>query len=771
MSRWLRAVVGRASLLWIVCTVVGLIAAPKGAAGQSLACTPGDREVLRLNFTGNATFSASELARRIVTTASSFGRRNFGIVGTRRCLDPDEFRQDVLRLQAFYHDRGFYDARVDTVVTTLIAKPPVVAVTFAIHEGLPTILDSLRLTGLEHVRDSASVVANLQLALGRPFGVVPFTADVDSITSRLRNAGYPEASVIPSYSVHPASRSAEVSLAVVPGPAARFGAIHVHSTSYAGDTLHPAVPDNVVRRLLGFSTGQPYSDHAITDAQRNLYTTGMYRNVEVTRDSVTADSLVPVEVVAVEDQMHEINSELGWATLDCFRTGLQYTDHNFDSKARNLSLTGRLTKIGYGAPLETQGTRNLCPLLRKDSLGSSRMNYSLTASLQQPIIAGRANPAYSLYTERRSEYQAYVRTTFVGGEASLLRPLAHRSSLRAAYNVEYGYTLAQPAVLCAVFSRCDQESMDQAQRKLPLAIASIAFQQTGTDNLIDPHAGTVVRSEVRGSAPVIGSDPSLSFLKGTVDGAWYHQLTSSVVFAMRLRGGAVNGGALVNGARLPPPSERLYAGGPTSVRGFQQNELGSSVYLVDSSDVVFPADTIGVSATDTVGFLRLKPTVTRAERTIPTGGNTLFVGNVEFRVRDPFFPDLIEYALFTDVGDVWTRGSGNSFTGSAKLYWTPGLGIRYFSVVGPIQVNAGYNPYGAQPGPAFLSTRPGSFAPLYCVSPDNEIPVHYENVPGSTVKQFVQDQPKNGCSATFAPSRAGGLLRRLTFTLSIGSDF
>lgn len=766
-SRWLRAAVGRAPLLWIVWSVVGAIAAPGRVAAQSLACTPGDREVLRLSFTGNSTFNASELARRIVTTPSSFGRRNFGIVGTRRCLDPDEFRQDVQRLQSFYHDRGFYDARVDTVVTTLIAKPPVVAITFAIHEGPPTLLDTLRLTGLGSVRDSAAVLANLQLAVGRPFGVVPFTADVDSITSRLRNAGYPEASVIPSYSVHPATRNAEVSLVVVPGPAARFGEIRVHSTSYDGDSLPPAVPDAVVRRLLGFSTGQPYSDHAITDAQRNLYTTGMYRNVEVTRDSVTADSLVPVDVVAYEDQMHEIDSELGWATLDCFRTGLQYTDHNFESKARSLSLTGRLTKIGYGAPLETQGTRSLCPLLRKDSLGSSRVNYNLTASLQQPIIAGRANPAYSLYTERRSEYQAYVRTTFVGGEASLLRPLPHRSSVRAAYNVEYGYTLAQPAVLCAVFSRCDQESMDQVQRKLPLAIASLAYQQTGTDNLVDPHAGTVVRGEVRGSAPVIGSDPSLSFLKGTVDGAWYHQLTGAVVFAMRLRAGAVTGGALVNGARLPPPSERLYAGGPTSVRGFQQNELGASVYLVDSSDVDFP-DTGAAS-----GVIQLKPGVTRAQRTIPTGGNSLFVGNVEFRIRDPFFPDLIEYALFTDAGDVWTRTAGQNFTGAAKLYWTPGVGIRYFSIVGPIQLNAGYDPYGGQPGPVYLSTRPGSFAPLYCVSPGNTLGVHFENVPGSATKQFVQDQPTSGnpCPTNFVPSRAGGLLRRLTFTLSIGSDF
>jgi outer membrane protein insertion porin family/translocation and assembly module TamA len=317
-----------------------------------------------------------------------------------------------------------------------------------------------------------------------------------------------------------------------------------------------------------------------------------------------------------------------------------------------------------------------------------------------------------------------------------------------------------------VFSRCDQESMNQVQRKLPLAIASVAFQQARTDNPVDPHRGTIFRAEVRGSAPVIGSDPSLSFLKGTADGAWYHQLTNAVVFAMRLRGGAITGGSSANGTRLPPPSERLYAGGPTSVRGFQQNELGSSVYLVDSSDyepVYRPVD----APNDTV--LRVRPGVTRAQRAIPTGGNSLFVGNVEFRVRDPFFPNLLEYALFTDVGDVWTRSSGQTFTSSARLYWTPGVGIRYFSPVGPIQVNAGYNPYGGQSGPAFLSTRPGSFAPLYCVSPGNTIPAHLESVPGSTTPQYVQEA--GSCPASFVSSHANGFLHRLTFTLSIGSDF
>ena len=75
-----------------------------------------------------------------------------------------------------------------------------------------------------------------------------------------------------------------------------------------------------------------------------------------------------------------------------------------------------------------------------------------------------------------------------------------------------------------------------------------------------------------------------------------------------------------------PPQERLYAGGPTTVRGFRQNELGPAVYIVDgyreveeNGETYYRADSGNI-----------------AERVVPTGGNTLVVGNVEVQVPSPF---------------------------------------------------------------------------------------------------------------------------------------
>jgi outer membrane protein insertion porin family/translocation and assembly module TamA len=51
------------------------------------------------------------------------------------------------------------------------------------------------------------------------------------------------------------------------------------------------------------------------------------------------------------------------------------------------------------------------------------------------------------------------------------------------------------------------------------------------------------------------------------------------------------------------------------------------------------------------------------------------------------------------------------------------VGVRVFTPVGPFQMNVGYNPY---PRPAARSSstrhRTQGFAPLYCVSPGNQIP-------------------------------------------------
>jgi len=466
--------------------------------------------------------------------------------------------------------------------------------------------------------------------------------------------------------------------------------------------------------------------------------------------------------------MKQLDSEFGWATLDCGRIRLQYSDKNFLGTARRFELTGQASKIGFGEPLKTRGTQDLCSTLsggalENDRQFSERLHYYLGASLRQPRLLGtRWVPVTTVYSERRGEYKAYLRSTQIGGDVSATRDVGDRTPLRLGYSIEYGRTQAPAAAFCALFNRCDADSQKDISELATLGVASAALARFRTDNLVNPSQGTAMRVEARSSASrFLGTSKNLFFNKGTGDVSYYHPLGYRNTVAFRLRGGSVFGRRLPDSSAASttgfiPPQERLYAGGPTSVRGFQQNELGSSVYIARSGEVRI--ETTVLSPTDTAFHFEAigPPDSIAPERAVPLGGNSLFVANIEYRLRDPFFlPDLLQYTLFIDGGDVWNREIRGG-----KMYWTPGFGIRAVTPVGPVQVNVGYNRYPREAGPLYYNP---DVTTLACATPLNLLIYTRDPV--------TKELKTNGTCGNFIPRPRNRFIQKLTFTFSIGPDF
>ena len=91
------------------------VAFPGVLRAQDIACDPGDLEVRAVTFNGNKHFESAELKSVIVTSASSFTRRNLHLpIGARRCLDTLELSRDAVRIRLFYRLRGYYKTAVKT---------------------------------------------------------------------------------------------------------------------------------------------------------------------------------------------------------------------------------------------------------------------------------------------------------------------------------------------------------------------------------------------------------------------------------------------------------------------------------------------------------------------------------------------------------------------------------------------------------------------------------------------------------------------------------
>lgn len=741
------------------CAALVAMLAPTALAAQETRCDRGDTEVSTLSFAGNSAFTDAELAAGIVTTPNSRARRLLRIVGARRCLDQAQLPLDVARLRLWYRNHGFSDVTVDTVVATV--APRRVEVRFLISEGLPTRVDTLTVLGLDSVPERREILARLPARRGGWFDRYANAATRDSITRRLRDNGYPDAATYLGYDLRRDERLATVVFTVVPGPRRRIGQVEIRQLGRE-EGSDPQVRERAVRRLTGLREGDLYRERLLERAKRTLYQSEAFAQVSVEPGEELGDSLIAVMVEVREGFQRAVRLGGGWGTLDCFRTTGDLSNYNLFRSANRLDLRARVSKIGIGAPLG--GAASLCPQAQ-DDIYSRDLNYYAGATLSRPtpLTAGFI-PTFSLYSERRSEYNAYLRTTPAGGAVSLSKNVNRRSTSMG-YSLEFGRTEAQPALYCAVFNACETADRAALQRDVRLAVVSASQLWDGTDDALDPSRGSVLRAEYRFSSPYIGSEQDLEFNRVTLDGSRYFALGGDVVLALRLRLGAVFGGNFSFTRRIGfvPPQERLFAGGPTSVRGFRQNELGPAVYIPTRYDTVSTsgAQVSTISPGDTV-YLRADAAEVN-ERAVPTGGNSMVVGNAELRITSPFLPTILKGTLFMDVGELWNRRTGVRGLGFKQLKWTPGFGLRVRTPIGYLRADLAYNAYPLSSGAAYFDAPVSAGGALFCVSPTNTLPV--------TRQGTVLTQEQGTCPGSYLPARRTGFFGRWTPSIAIGQAF
>lgn len=739
--------------------VVALAVAPgRDARAQTETCIPTSTLVRSVEFDGNRAFSADELASRIVTTPMSWLSRVpvFRVFATRQCLDEREFAGDVLRLFYFYRTHGYPFVNVDTVVKRGDRRADV---RFVIAEGTPTVIDTLTITGLDSVRDARRVVEDLPIERGGAFDESGVSAARDTIVRRLRNVGYPHADVLRNYSVERNRRSATVELQVITGPLVHIGEVTINLEPVPGGTVHMA-PD-AVRAILGVQPGDLYVDRDLVAGQRRLFQTEAFRQVRIELDSApiagAGDTLARIVVHAAEAERYAVAVGGGWGTLDCVRTQGSLTDYNFFGGARRLDVNARLSRIGVGALAFGSSAEHLCyPDAHDDQFGDL-LNYYVGVTFRQPVLFGfRTVPAVTVYSEQRWEYNSYRRTTPIGLSLTLSPVVALGVPLTFGYSLEYGQTKASPAFFCAQSQLCDPSDRANAERPKVTAVFSVSAVSDWGDSPLNVGRGASLRVEYRHASPTIGSDPQIRFNKVITDASAFIDIGWAGRLAVRLRLGALfdtRGFDLGTEGQFVPIQERLFAGGPNTVRGYRQNQLGPAVYIVQRYDSVF----VGPAAGDSVYRARQGDA---SETVVPIGGNTMVVANLEYRVRSPWLGRLLQFSAFADVGSVWNRNSDSTLLRTDALRWTPGVGIRFVTGIGTIRFDVAYNGYRRDASQAYYDTplgANGTGGQLYCVSPGNTI--------------IADKAHPVACPATYQPPTPGGFLSRLVPSISIGEAF
>jgi len=747
----------------LTAALLSAFAVPVGAQRPAdVRCDPGDTEVRSLEFEGNRAHSDYVLERGIATTPSTWWRRTFRILGKRYCFDSLATTvTDSARLAFHYQSTGFPDVRIQPIVRRL--GPRAVAITYRISEGQPIVIDSLGFQWQDSVPDQRRYSQNLPVAIGNRFDLFDVEVARDSIRRRLRERGYPDAQVLRNFTTDVNAHRAELVYNVYPGPRQWIRRINIPEPVTADGGAGSRIDTARVRALLGIREGQLYDEAALESVKRGLFDTEAFRFVDVSIDTTDADmtdSLVDVNVTLVESQLLATRASIGYGNLDCLRAQVNHTNYNLFGRLQRLDVTARASKLGYAEPTQL-GSGGLCRNTLSEDPFSDTLNYYVSGTVSQASLFGaRIVPSLTLYSERRSEFKVYLRETPFGLLGSAQQGVGTALPMTWSYQLEYGRTVAQPAFFCAVFNVCEEEARLRLEEGRRSAVVGWSGTRSRIGNLFNPTSGSTVRMDLRHASPAVGSNKDASFNRATIDATWYRPaLSGTIVF--RVRAGAVLGSRLdlTGSPRFIPLQERLYAGGPSSVRGFRQNELGPSVYLPDE---VLETP---VAGSDSLVYLEAIPDST-GERTVPTGGDNVVVANLELRVRSPAFPELVQLAFFIDAGQVWNRGRAGTGVNFRDIRVTPGVGTRVFTPVGPIRVDIGYNAYQRQPGPAYFTQSLGSGSgSLFCVSPGNDLRV-IRHASGA-----YEPLDSGDCPASYAPNRGASFFSRLTLQFSIGQPF
>ena len=658
------------------------------AASSALSAQNQERQgriVRRLAFDGNRALDDYTLSTAIATTSSSWFATNPFVrwlgLGEKRYLDELEFRRDVVRLLLLYRQSGYMTAVVDT---SLIRTTKDAYITFRIHEGEPVRVARLELRGLEGITDTLPLRRALPLQVGDPFNRFLLQASADTIVTRLRNGGYPYAEVLRNFDSEAGALRAEVTLEAVPGPLMRVGEVAIQGLN--------KVDTATVRGMLSVHPGDRFRQEALYQSQRGLYGTGVFRSANVVLvDSLGAsDSTVRVLVEVQEGPRHRLRFGGGYGSLDCLRAQTGWTANDFFGGARTLDLSARLSKIGGRTPPQTSGL-NLCRPFFTDSLWPDSVNYTLGATLRQPVFISRAHTAtIGLFAEKRSEAQIYTRIA-VGANLDVTINARRQIPVTIGYGYSVGKTVAAAAVYCSVFRLCDSTSRAFLSDTRSFGAITVTAVRDRVNNPLDPSEGSLATGTFLYASRIVGSDASYEFNRAEFEIAKYYPIGRRTVFAWRIRSGTILPQKItLSGQRVGyvPPDQRFYGGGPNSVRGYGRNGLGPQVYITTDTNQV---DT-------TVAGGKIFSNVVSA----PTGGNSAFVLNAELRFPSPLFANRMRLGLFVDVGQVWERGDELLAIQGVRV--TPGAGVRFTTPLGPVRVDVAYNGYGAERGPLLLQT-------------------------------------------------------------------
>ncbi len=516
---------------------------------------------------------------------------------------------DLESLRSHYLNNGYLEFNIDSTQVSITPDKKDIYITISLTEGEKYTVSEIKLGG-EMLLPEAEFQRLIQLKPGETFSREKLSESTKKITDRLGNEGYAFANANSVPELDKAAKRVALTIMIDPGRR-----VYVRRINISGNTRSR---DEVIRRELRQLEGAYYDSDKIQKSKQRLDRLAYFTEVDVETPAVAGAS----------DQV-DVNFKVKEKPTGAIMLGAGF------SSTEKLVLSGSVTQQNIFGSGKHVGL----------NLSTSKVNRNLGLSYTDPYYTvDGVSRGFDIY-DRRSDASmlglGYYTTSTIGGGVRYGVPLTEVDNL--------GFSLVAENTRLGVNETSPLRYQDfvkvfgNSNNAIPGTVGWIRDQR---DSAILPTKGTVVRASLEAGLP----GGTLKYYKLTEQVQWYYPISRTYTLMLNGEIGTAEG----MGGKPLPFYKNLYAGGVSSVRGYDSYSLG-------------PRDSLG----DILG------------------GNKRLVGNAEvlFPLPGTGVDRSMRLGVFLDAGQVYGADEKMRLSG---LRYSTGIMFSWNSPMGPLRLSYGH---------------------------------------------------------------------------------
>lgn len=515
----------------------------------------------------------------------------------------------VKSIEDLYIRQGYIRPKVRLPLVRLEPVERKAYIDLLLEEGIQFRVENVRVEGV-HFFEENQILSEVDIHPGDIVSTEKFNQAKLKIQELYVQRGFNDVHVQSDVEIHPEKGKVDLIIDVEENPQGIIEGIWI--------TGNLQTKEKIIRREMKFKVGDVVNFLEINETRKRLYDLGVFERVNI--DVLPLDQHREGSTEGSESQVNRVKhysvaidvKELRPYRL---RYGLQYdTDYSFGVLANlvDRNFLGNAHLLGTSIRLN-RDERDARLFLRSPYFFSKKINTEF----------------FMIYNRTRKPSFTLDRTGYT---------LQQQIKITESSMISYNYSFERINTFYPFLEGIqDFETTDK------IGAFNVAFTRDTRDEILDAKRGIFLSQSIRYSPGILGSN--MHFLRYFGQYNAYKKLSDFLTYAYGLRIGLGKG--LDEDL---PPSERFFAGGGTTIRGFKKDELG-------------PRDSI---------------------TGLPLGGDAVFILNQELR-----FPIFKRFGgiIFLDLGNVYPKISDFSLFDIRK---TAGFGLRFHTPFVLVRFDLGF---------------------------------------------------------------------------------